>query len=318
MDIRRIIRRALEEAVSSSTPSVGNVNSAIDNHERVIISYDGEGKDKFKGPRMVDIYAYGLTRAGNPVIRAFQQYPHQNRTVKGWKFFRLDRITSWKNTGQTFYKPESFSPYGDFNRNGDKTMSIVYNIAKFDGESSDPSASVRPVAKFKTRSETGLERLRNAVENPIYLKDLKKDDGFEGDDKKPSSSGPKTSGSKPYNRMNQKERDQYRAWKEFDKRKTYNPDDFFTKSDDGGNVDRLSDKYFSDYEKALKRSQDERDRRALGITGGITPEKLSNALGSVDKMKKYHKGSANDYLNHISKEELDKAIEKLKKEEGNG
>lgn len=318
MNIRRIIKIMLEEAISSSTPSVENVNNAIDNHERVIISYDGKGKDKFKGPRMIDIYAYGLTKAGNQVVRAFQQYPHQNKTIKGWKFFRLDRITSWKNTGQTFYKPASFSPYGEFNKNGDKTMSIVYNIAKFDNESTDPSISVMPRTKFQTSSEIGLSRLKNAVENPIYLKDLKKDDGFEGDKKNSSSSGPKTSGSKPYNRMNQKERDEYRAWKEFNKQNTYNPDDFYGKTDDNGTEDRLSDKYFSDYEKALKRSQYERDKRALGTSGEITPEKLANAVGSADKMKKYHKGSANDYLSQISKEELDKAIENLKKEQNNG
>ena len=317
-NIDRVVRLVLEEFTSSSSPSVENVNNAINNHERVIISYDGNGKDKFKGPRMVDIYAYGLTRAGNPVIRGFQQYPHQSKTIKGWKFFRLDRITSWRNTGQKFYKPDSFSPFPEFNKSGDRLMSVVYNIAKFDDDGPDASSSLKPKMKYRTSTETGLEKLRNAVTNPIYLKDLKKSDSFAGSETKPSSSGPKTKNEKPYNKMNQKERDEYRAWKQHNADNNYNINKIYKNIENQEPEDKLSDKYFSDREKSYDRLQKERDKRALGITGEVTPEKLANAKGSVDRMNKYRKGSANDYLNQFSKEELDKAIERLRKEQNNG
>lgn len=320
MNIKRFIRLLLEEVESQSSPSVENVNNAIDNHEKIIISYDGEGKDKFKGPRIIDIYAYGLTRAGNPVVRAFQKYPHHSKTIKGWKFFRLDRITSWKNTGQKFYKPVSFGQYGEFNENGDKTMSVVYNIAKFGDDDTDVSLAISPKTKEQvkqTSSEVGLKRLKNAVENPIFLKDIKKDDGFSGLKDTYKDTGPKKKMSKPYNKMNGKERDEYRAWKQYANQANYNLDDIYKTMDNNNDIDKLSDEFFSDYEKSQNRSQKERDKRALGITGELTPEKLANAQGSVDKMKKYHKGSANDYINQISREELNKALERLKKEQNN-
>lgn len=317
MRIKKIIKILLEEIASQSSPSVENVNNAINNHEKVIISYDGEGKDKFKGPRIIEIYAYGLTKSGNPVIRAFQQYPHLSKTIKGWKFFRLDKITSWNNTGQTFQKPDTFGVYGEFNKEGDKTMSVVYNIAKFDdSDDTNPSMAVKPKTK-ETPSETGLKRLKNAVENPIYLKDIKKDNGFNSLKKLPRTNGPKTKINKPYNKMNAKEREEYRAWKEHDSNNSYNINDLYKQINDKEPTNKLSDEYFSWYEKNKERSQKERDMRALGITGEITPEKLANSKGSVDKMKKYHKGSANDMLNQISKEELQKALEKLRKEENN-
>lgn len=320
MNIKRIVNLILEEIVATSSPSVVNINNAIDNHEKVIITYSSDGKDKFKGPREIEIYAYGLTKTGNPVIRAFQEYPHNNKTIKGWKFFRVDRIGSWKNTNQKFYKPKSFGPYGEFNEEGDKTMSTVFNIAKFNGEEADVGLSISPITKKqvkRTGSETGIERLKNATENPIFLKDLKMDDGFDGHKPTKTTTGPKVKNSTPYNKLKGKDREEYRAWKQFNAGKDYDINDFYKDIEVNEPADKLSDEFFKDYEKKQERSQAERDKRALGITGEITPEKLSQAQGAVDRLKKYHKGSANDYISQISDEELRKALEKMRKENNN-
>ena len=68
----KILRDILNEMLITEAASVNDVNSAIDNHERVIINYHTNGEDANTGARVIEVYAYGLTKAGNPVIRAFQ------------------------------------------------------------------------------------------------------------------------------------------------------------------------------------------------------------------------------------------------------
>ena len=168
------------------TESVGvdEVNDALDNHKRVIINYRSKGEDKNTGARVIEVYAYGLTKAGNPCIRAFQPYGDTTSRVPSWKFFRLDRIIEWKPTEQTFDRPADFyyKNLGNFNPNGDETMSVVYKVAKF-GNDQIPQVSVNDDPKtkedvYKTDSETRMERLKQQVNNPIKLSDIKIGDAF--------------------------------------------------------------------------------------------------------------------------------------------
>ena len=78
----------------SESVSINSVNDAIDTHTRIIINYHTKGEDIATGARIIEVYAYGLTKAGNPVIRAFQPYGDTTSRVPSWKFFRLDRITA--------------------------------------------------------------------------------------------------------------------------------------------------------------------------------------------------------------------------------
>lgn len=150
----------LEESVNGQ-----DVSDAIDNHERVVINYHSNGQDEAIGSRVIEVYAYGLTKAGNPVIRAFQPYGDTTSKVPSWKLFRLDRIDSWEPTGQKFTEPASdyYPGIGDFNPNGDKTMAVVYKVAQFeDGD------------VFKTDAERGMERTRQQLNNPINVNNLNK------------------------------------------------------------------------------------------------------------------------------------------------
>lgn len=180
MLLKNLIRGLLNESVS-----IGEINSALDTHKRVIITYHTKGEDKHIGARVIEVYAYGLTKAGNPVIRAFEPYGDTTTKVPRWKFFRLDRISSWKETEQTFDRPASFfyKNLGDFNPNGDETMSIVYKITSFDNEtptavSSSPMMSNGKTKSdndvYKTDTERRMERLRQQLNSPITLDDLKK------------------------------------------------------------------------------------------------------------------------------------------------
>jgi len=312
-----VVGRILDKLLlmeASGEVSSDKVLDAMDKHEKIIVTYLSDGKDRWRGPRQIEIYAYGVTKAGNPVIRAFQQYgDSKKRIYKGWKFFRLDRITSWKNTGQTFEIPSSFGAYGAFNPNGDKTMAQVYKIIDAEGDK-NPSPNVKP--KMRTKSETGLERLKMQLANPIYLKDLQKTATS-------SQSGPKmksdTSISQPtktpYNKLRGKDREEYRAWKEFDRQREYPKYDRSQEMSQEKNIDKLSDEFFKDYERNVGRQQAERDKRALGVTGEITPEKLKDAKGAVDRMKKYRKGSGNEFIRSISDDVLKKIMDRMSQEE---
>lgn len=120
----------LNEGVSNT-----KINSAINGMHPVTIVYDDQKGGGGKEWRLIYPVAYGTTKAGKPVIRAYQvsgsskrgiTNPPNNRQYPQWKFFLTDRIKSW-----SMDKTETFD--GDnltaFNENGDDLMSVVYNIA---------------------------------------------------------------------------------------------------------------------------------------------------------------------------------------------
>jgi len=189
----------LLEQILNESVSINNIDDAIDNHKRIIINYHSNGEDIATGARVIEVYAYGLTKAGNPVIRAFQPYGDTTSKVPSWKFFRLDRISGWEDTGQTFSRPASdyYKGLGEFNPDDDKTMSVVYKIATFgDDENKIDNfiTNTNPKLKpnlFKTDSEKNLERLKQQVINPIKLSDIKTKNGFKNIQEPSLETGPK-------------------------------------------------------------------------------------------------------------------------------
>ena len=194
-----LLERIYNSLLLTESVGVDEVNDALDNHKRVIINYRSKGEDKNTGARVIEVYAYGLTKAGNPCIRAFQPYGDTTSRVPSWKFFRLDRIIEWKPTEQTFDRPADFyyKNLGNFNPNGDETMSVVHKVAKF-GNDQIPQVSVNDEPKtkedvYKTDSETRMERLKQQVNNPIKLSDIKIGDAFKQAKQTPKPTGePKT------------------------------------------------------------------------------------------------------------------------------
>lgn len=201
-----LLEEIVNEALLNESVSITDVNNAIDTHKRIILNYRSKGEDKNNGPRVVEVYAYGLTKAGNPVIRCFQPMGDTTTKVPSWKFFRLDRITSWKPTEQTFSRPADFyyKGLGNFNENGDETMSVVYKIASFgnkDTSSIVPSNKDKTAMKvgpkpknddvFKTDTEHRMERLRQQLNNPIKIGDLQKQKS-KSQEKQNNTTGPKT------------------------------------------------------------------------------------------------------------------------------
>lgn len=192
----KTLKTILNEMLIVESASVEDVDSAIDKHERIIVNYHTKGEDKHTGARVIEVYAYGLTKAGNPCIRVFQPYGDSTTTVPSWKFMRLDRISAWKPTGQIFTRPADFyyKNLGNFNPNGDDTMSVVYKIAKFGNNEQLPQSDNGPKLKddvYKTDTEHRMERLRNQLNNPIKLSDIKTANGFKNIEEPHNDNGPK-------------------------------------------------------------------------------------------------------------------------------
>lgn len=127
MDYFRLLleKTFLNEGIAT----VSNVNDAIDNLKQVEIRYNSGGEPVATGRRIIYPVAYGVTKSGNPVIRAFEPYGDTKTQTPAWKFFRLDRIKQWRPLSKTF----NGAKLEGFNENGDETMSIVYNIANISG-----------------------------------------------------------------------------------------------------------------------------------------------------------------------------------------
>ena len=118
----------LTEGLITESVTSSDVSSALRNREAILITYDDETSKAQRGIRYIEPYVLGLTKAGNPCIRAYQYWGSTRRGVPKWKMFRLDRIQSWKPTGETFeLEPKARGWAAEaYNNNGDASMSQVY------------------------------------------------------------------------------------------------------------------------------------------------------------------------------------------------
>lgn len=120
------LKALLTESVKTSA-----VIRAIDNKHKVIITYSDE-KNRAPNERIIEPYAYGMTSVGNEVLRAYQPSGDSYRGVPKWKYFLLNRITSWEETDEGFdSEPNKRGfPAQPYNKE-DKSMSIVIHAADF-------------------------------------------------------------------------------------------------------------------------------------------------------------------------------------------
>ena len=112
--------------------SLQTVQDAVKRRQVCIINYDGD-EPGGKGIREVEPVALGKSKAGNLVMRAWDREGASHTAYKGeqplpsWRLFRLDRILSMKPTGEIYNTPRP-----NYNFNGDKSMTSVILVAKFD------------------------------------------------------------------------------------------------------------------------------------------------------------------------------------------
>ena len=132
------LEQIFQELLTEEARTV-DVVDAIKKRYEAKITYKADNDPKGSGERIIQPVAYGTTKAGNPVIRAFEPYGDTKTKVPAWKFFRLDRITSWKALRQNKFSEPPADQWrmsgaeGKFNENGDETMAEVFLVADFKG-----------------------------------------------------------------------------------------------------------------------------------------------------------------------------------------
>jgi len=111
--------------------SDAEVGDAIIKHNRIRMRYQ-EPNGSFS-TRYLEAYVLGTSKAGNPIVRAYQ-YAGDTNTEVGWKTFRLDRIVDWEEMNERpFTNPISdrISGIPKYNRFGDGSMIRINKQAKF-------------------------------------------------------------------------------------------------------------------------------------------------------------------------------------------
>jgi len=111
--------------------SINDIVDSIKKKKRVIIYYDGD-EPGGKGLRIVEPVCYGYSKAGNPVLRAWDLEGASHRAYLGekplpsWRLFRVDKIITYKETLENFNEARP-----NYNPNGDKSMTRVIINAEF-------------------------------------------------------------------------------------------------------------------------------------------------------------------------------------------
>jgi hypothetical protein len=118
--------------------SIGSVQDAVNKKQVITIYYDGD-EPGGRGIREVEPVALGKSKAGNLVMRGWDREGASHTAYKGekplpgWRLFRLDKILSLKPTGEVYNQP-----HPGYNFNGDKSMTSIITIAKFDNNPVTP------------------------------------------------------------------------------------------------------------------------------------------------------------------------------------
>lgn len=126
-------KKLLTEVISKS-----QIDDSLNSHKRVRIYYQGE-KETRPEVRYIDVYAYGVSTAGNEVLRVYQAFGTTTSNI-GWKLLRTDRISGWEPTGFRFSEKalDSDPSIPSRNQSGDNSMATVYKVARFNNNDNTP------------------------------------------------------------------------------------------------------------------------------------------------------------------------------------
>jgi hypothetical protein len=167
----------INEAVDK-TPII----KAVKDREVLYIYYAGD-KTIHRGWRTVEPFAVGVSTAGNPVLRAWQQHGVSDSyeglrgkpTEKpGWRLFRLDGITSIINTSKMF---RGLKP--NYNPNDSQMVTIYAAVANNDVDSGmdgmdsieEPNTANIDKSAFSTQTNK-LKSFYNADEDNTNFHDF--------------------------------------------------------------------------------------------------------------------------------------------------
>lgn len=159
LNLKNILHEILNEDVSPR-----EVNDAIDNKIQVVITYSDD-KNRAPNKRLIEPYAYGRSKAGNSVFRAFQYDGDTFRGKPKWKLFRLDRVTSWNPTENHFNAEPKERNWTDkaYNEQGDDSMSTVLNMVKFDYDETSNNPYEKGSDLYNIRKKTDNMKMSKPI-----------------------------------------------------------------------------------------------------------------------------------------------------------
>jgi len=111
--------------------ALDQVQDSIRKKQVIVIYYDGKDNGG-KGYRTIEPVCLGYSKKGNLVLRAWEtegsSWSAKNKSnyLPGWRFFRLDKIFTYKPTMDNFVDMRP-----NYNSSGDKSMTRVLINAKF-------------------------------------------------------------------------------------------------------------------------------------------------------------------------------------------
>jgi len=117
----------LAEGLILELVNKNSINKIMDKKRLASVKYDDGEDPGGKNKRWIEIYGYGISTAGNDIIRVYQIGGDTKTIQPGWKTFRTDRMKELEMLGGTFDTPRPL-----FNPNGDKNMKQIFKILKFD------------------------------------------------------------------------------------------------------------------------------------------------------------------------------------------
>ena len=172
LNLDNILKEILLEEVSPS-----EIDASIDNKERVLVIYDDD-KTHHDGKRIVEPYVHMRLKNGEEAVRVFFIKGDTNTSSPKWETYLLDRIKSWEPTGGHFNRPpkEQGWKVQDYNRDGDKSASIIYNQVKFNDEDMNDSLANAKLDLANAKAERGfnvndVKNLASIVQRNLALRD---------------------------------------------------------------------------------------------------------------------------------------------------
>lgn len=121
----------LNEGVLNESIGGDKVEEAINKRLGVLITYKSKAdkSNNHTGVRYIEPYVYGLTKANNEAVRAYQYYGDTKRGVPKWKLLRLDSIESWELTSETFdVEPRARGWAAQAFNGNDKLLPVIYCV----------------------------------------------------------------------------------------------------------------------------------------------------------------------------------------------
>lgn len=112
------------------------IKDAINNVLRVRIVYNDKKPNVISSTRgyatrYILPVAFGLTKSGKKVVRAYQTFGSTKRGAPKWKLFLVDNIVSWNNGKKSFKDYKNALINLGLNLDGDKHMTTIYAITPF-------------------------------------------------------------------------------------------------------------------------------------------------------------------------------------------